>query len=47
MVYGCNWLMARPIRVEVAGGMYHVIVRGNERRAVFAMMLIGRNISSG
>jgi REP element-mobilizing transposase RayT len=27
--------MARPIRVEVAGGLYHVIVRGNERRAVF------------
>src|ERR1700730_17063864 len=27
--------MARPLRVEVAGGLYHVIVRGNERRAVF------------
>ncbi len=27
--------MARPIRVEVAGGLYHVIVRGNERKAVF------------
>lgn len=27
--------MARPIRVEVAGGLYHVIVRGNERRNVF------------
>ena len=27
--------MARPIRLEVAGGLYHVIVRGNERRAVF------------
>jgi len=27
--------MARPVRVELAGGLYHVIVRGNERRAVF------------
>jgi REP element-mobilizing transposase RayT len=27
--------MARPLRVEVAGGLYHVIVRGNERRDVF------------
>ena len=27
--------MARPVRVEVAGGLYHVIVRGNERRNVF------------
>ncbi|SRR6266851_3858024 len=27
--------MARPLRVEVAGGLYHVIVRGNERRNVF------------
>jgi REP element-mobilizing transposase RayT len=35
LVYGYNAAMARPIRVEVAGGLYHVIVRGNERRAVF------------
>jgi len=28
-------VMARPLRVEVAGGLYHVIVRGNERKAVF------------
>jgi putative transposase len=27
--------MARPLRVEYEGAMYHVIVRGNERRAVF------------
>jgi putative transposase len=27
--------MARPVRVEVAGGLYHVIARGNERRNVF------------
>src|SRR6266851_8766257 len=27
--------MARPVRLEVAGGLYHVIVRGNERKAVF------------
>ena len=27
--------MARPLRVAVVGGLYHVIVRGNERRDVF------------
>lgn len=27
--------MARPIRIEVAGGWYHVTARGNERRAIF------------
>jgi putative transposase len=27
--------VARPLRVEVVGGLYHVIVRGNERRNVF------------
>ncbi len=27
--------MSRPPRVEVAGGIYHVIARGNERRDVF------------
>jgi len=27
--------MARPLRIEVAGGMYHVITRGNERKPVF------------
>jgi REP-associated tyrosine transposase len=27
--------MARPLRLEVAGGLYHVIVRGNERKAIF------------
>jgi len=28
-------LMARPLRIELAGGLYHVITRGNERKAVF------------
>ena len=27
--------MARPVRIEVRGGWYHVTARGNERRAVF------------
>lgn len=27
--------MARQLRVEVAGGLYHVIVRGNERKSLF------------
>lgn len=27
--------MSRPLRIEIAGGVYHVIVRGNERKAVF------------
>ena len=27
--------MARPLRLEYPGAVYHVIVRGNERRAVF------------
>ena len=27
--------MARPLRVEIAGGWYHVTARGNERRAIF------------
>ena len=27
--------MASPLRIEVASGWYHVIARGNERRAVF------------
>ncbi len=28
--------MARPLRLDVAGAVYHVTARGNERRAVFA-----------
>jgi REP element-mobilizing transposase RayT len=28
-------VMARSIRIEVAGGWYHVTARGNERREVF------------
>src|SRR5580704_2469249 len=27
--------MARPLRVDVVGGWYHVTARGNERRAIF------------
>ena len=27
--------MARPPRLEFPGGVYHVVVRGNERAAVF------------
>ena len=27
--------MARPPRIEVAGGVYHVVARGNERRDIF------------
>ena len=27
--------MPRPLRVEVYGGVYHVIARGNERMAIF------------
>lgn len=27
--------MARPLRLEMPGGLYHVLVRGNERRDVF------------
>jgi Transposase IS200 like len=25
----------RPLRVEIPGGIYHVVARGNERKAVF------------
>jgi REP element-mobilizing transposase RayT len=27
--------MARPLRIQRAGGRYHVTARGNERRAIF------------
>ena len=27
--------MARPLRIEMAGGWYHLTARGNERRAIF------------
>ena len=27
--------MARPVRIEYAGAVYHVICRGNNRQAVF------------
>ena len=29
------WRMARPLRIERAGGWYHVTGRGNERRAIY------------
>jgi putative transposase len=27
--------MARPLRLEFAGALYHVMSRGNERRSIF------------
>src|SRR5215213_4706153 len=27
--------MARPLRIELAGALYHVTSRGNERRSIF------------
>jgi hypothetical protein len=27
--------MARPLRIEIPGGRYHVTARGNERRDLF------------
>src|SRR5687768_4849850 len=27
--------MARPLRIEVAGGWYHITSRGNERKPIF------------
>jgi REP element-mobilizing transposase RayT len=27
--------MARPLRIEVEGGVYHVTARGNERKKIF------------
>src|SRR5215471_11089303 len=32
--YYCS-RMARPLRLEVSGGLYHVMARGNERKAIF------------
>ncbi len=28
--------MARPLRIEFAGGLYHVISRGNARQDIYA-----------
>jgi hypothetical protein len=28
-------LMSRPLRIELAGGVYHITVRGNERKLVY------------
>jgi putative transposase len=27
--------MARPLRIEIPGGRYHLTARGNERRKIF------------
>ena len=27
--------MARPLRIEFPGAVYHVTIRGNERKAIF------------
>jgi putative transposase len=27
--------MARPLRIEKAGGWYHVTARGNERKSIY------------
>jgi len=27
--------MARPLRIDLRGGWYHVMARGNDRRAIF------------
>ena len=27
--------MARPLRLELAGGLYHVTARGNRREAIY------------
>ena len=27
--------MARPLRLEVAGALYHITNRGNERKAIY------------
>jgi REP element-mobilizing transposase RayT len=32
---GYGRCVARPPRLEIAGAIYHVIARGNERRAIF------------
>ena len=37
--FAANWKqafrMARPLRIELAGGWYHVTNRGNERKAIY------------
>jgi hypothetical protein len=32
--------MARPLRIEYPGAVYHVTSRGNEKKPVFGAMLI-------
>ena len=46
---GASWYsgMARPLRIELAGGLYHVMSRGNERLRLFATMPTGSGGSTG
>jgi REP element-mobilizing transposase RayT len=30
-----TWRMARPLRIELAGGLYHVTARGDRREAIY------------
>jgi hypothetical protein len=30
--------MARPLRLQFPGGIYHVTARGNDRQAIFARL---------
>jgi putative transposase len=32
---GYDWRMARPLRIELAGGLYHVTSRGDRREDIF------------
>ena len=33
--------MARPLRIEYDGALYHITSRGNERKAIFKTTVIG------
>ena len=35
------WVMARPLRIELAGGRYHVTARGHDRRDIFLSDVAG------
>jgi hypothetical protein len=32
---GARGAMARPLRIEFSGALYHITARGNERRDIF------------
>jgi hypothetical protein len=34
--------MARPLRIELSGGLYHVTTRGDRREDIYFTRLIGR-----